>query len=101
MPLEETERLIDGVLSELWQCLSLQYEPISVTVNQDRNSLNSDLEENILINYYEFHASFGPFIRIEDLITIKCYTTHTDIQVLAASSGFGASLKFNSAPLKG
>ncbi len=101
IPEEETEKLIDGILSELWECLSLQYEPISVTVNQDRNTLNDDLEENILINYYEFHASFGPFIRIQDTITIKCYTTHTDIQVLAASQGFGASLKFNSAPLEG
>ncbi len=72
-----------------------------MTVNQDRNTVNGDLEENILINYYEFHATFGPFIRIQDIVTIKCYRTHTDIQVLAASSGFGASIKFNSAPLKG
>jgi hypothetical protein len=92
--------LIDRILSELWQCLSLQYEPISVTVGQDRNSLNGDLEDNFLIEYYEFHASFGPFIRIQDIVSIRCYATHTDIEVFAASAGFGASLKFNSAPIK-
>lgn len=99
VPQEETERLIDGMLHKLWQCLSLQYEPISVTVNQDRNTLNGDLEENILVQYYEFHASFGPFVRVEDIVSIKCYDNHINIKVMATTQGFGASLKFNSAQL--